>query len=155
MQQRRTLLNAKVRTHVQYVLPLVISQPQYVQDKFHKMLMKINRWIYNDCTFKMKNTSICAKIKMPTPQQEILKTSFKFFQNLILKRECRDLTDLIRFPRRTTSRLSFKCPKKQYLRTALEHMTEMYNQQVSDLKQLSKPRLKRRLMKVNLKYQRD
>ena len=92
---------------------------------------------------------------MPTPDQEILKLAFKFFHNLVLTKKCESLVELIRFPRRTTSRLNHKYPKKAHFKTTLEHMTELFNQQESTLKGLSKPRLKRRLTKVTLKYRRE
>ena len=155
LKQRRIILNAKIKTHVYYVLPLVISQPQYVRDRFEKILMKINRWILMENTFRLKNTTICKRVGVCMLQQELLRTSFKFIHNLILERKCRSITELFRFPQRTSSRISHKTPKKQFYRTPLEHMIELYNQQTHELKLLTKPRLKRRLEKTQIKYKRD
>ena len=134
---------------------LTILQPQYVRERIYRLIMKVNRWILRENTFKMRNTKICKKIGMPPPEQEMLKCSLKFFHNLVLTRNCASLTELLRFPRRTTSRITHKYPKKMYFRTAIEHMTELFNQQDSSLKTLSKPRLKRKLVKITLKYRRD
>ena len=155
LEKRKIIINAKVRTHLTYMLPLALSQPQSVHDRIARMLMKVNRWILQEKTFKMKNSKICKKISMPTPDQEILQCSLKFFQNLVLTKKCRSLIELIRFPRRVTSRLHHKYPKKVHFKTTLEHMTELYNQQEASLKILTKPRLKRRLSKIKLKYRRD
>ena len=155
LRNRKTIINAKVRTHIHYMLPLTIAQPQYVRDRVSRLLMKVNRWILQENTYKISNTKICKKIQMPTPEQEILQTSLKFFNSLVLTRKCVSLVELIKFPRRTSSRLNHKHPKKQCFKTTLEHMTELYNQQNSTLKGLSKPRLKRRLSKVIIKYRRD
>ena len=155
LEKRKIIVNAKVRTHLKYMLPLAISQPQYVRDRISRMLMKVNRWILQEKTFKLKNAKICKKIGMPTPDQEILQCSLKFFQNLVLTRKCKSLIELIRFPRRITSRLHHKYPKKVHFKTTLEHMTELFNQQEASIKTLSKPKLKRRLAKINIKYTRD
>merc|ERR1711954_195204 len=155
LKQRRITINAKVRTHIMYMMPLTISQPQYVRERIYRMMMKVNRWILRKNTFKMRNSKICKKIGMPLPEQEMLKCTLKFFHNLVATRNCPCLSELLRFPRRTSSRITHKYPKKTYFRTALEHMTELYNQQDSTLKSLSKPRLKRKLVKITIKYRRD
>ena len=155
LQTRRIVMDAKVKTHVEYILPLVISQPQYVQNRVEKILMKINRWTLQDNTFKMRNATICKRVGCPTPNQQILRSCFKFFHNLVKTKETKSLIELISFPRRITSKLSYKCPKKQCFRTPLEAMTDFYNQQDAKIKALNKKQLKRKIKKLNLKYKRD
>ena len=155
LEQRKIIINSKVRTHILYMLPLTISQPQYVRERIFRLMMKVNRWILRENTYKMRNSKICKKIGMPLPEQEMLKCCLKFFNNLVESRHCTNLCELIRFPRRITSRLTHRFPKKNFCKTSLEHMTELYNQQDSSIKQLSKPRLKRKLVKLTLKYRRD
>ena len=155
LQTRRIVINAKVRTHVEYILPLIIAQPQYVQNKVFKILMKLNRWTLRENTFKIRNTTICKKIGCPTPQQELLRVSYKFIHNLILNNQTKSLTQLLQFPRRSTSKISYIKPKKAHFKTPLEHMVELYNQQDVKLRKLSKPQLQRTLKKLTLKYRQD
>ena len=103
----------------------------------------------------MQNLKICKKIGMPMPEQEMIKCALVFFQNLVLTKNCSSLTELLKFPRRTTSRINHRYPKKTHCKTSLEHMTELYNQQDSSLKALPKPKLKRKLVKLTIKYRRD
>merc|ERR1711954_228612 len=79
LEQRRVIINSKVRTHITYMLPLAISQPQYVRDRIAKLIMRVNRWILQENTFKVRNTKICKKIGIPPPEQEMLKCALNFF----------------------------------------------------------------------------
>merc|ERR1711954_265018 len=95
LKQRRITINAKVRTHIMYMMPLTISQPQYVRERIYRLIMKVNRWILRENTFKMRNSKICKKIGMPLPEQEMLKCSLKFFHNLVVTRNCTSLSELL------------------------------------------------------------
>ena len=89
LQTRRIVIDAKVRTHIDYIMPLIISQPQYVKNRVEKILMKVNRWTLQENTFKMRNVTICKRVGCPTPNQEILRASVKFFHGLVITKQTR------------------------------------------------------------------
>ena len=149
LQTRRIIINAKVCSHVEYVLPLIISQPQYVQNRIEKILMKINRWILMENTFKMRNVTVCKKVGCPTPNQEILRCSLKCFHGLIKDKETTSLMELISFPRRITLKISYKCPKKPCFWTPIEVMTDFYNQQDGKTKSWTKKQMRRKIKKTD------
>ena len=56
LDQQKINIYSKIRSHIDYFLLLLISQPNYIQDKVKKILMKVNCWMLQDNTFKVRNT---------------------------------------------------------------------------------------------------
>merc|ERR1711954_105672 len=49
---RKTIINAKIRGQMNLTLPLIINQPQAFKKQVETLIMQINKWIYGGCTYR-------------------------------------------------------------------------------------------------------
>ena len=149
---RKIILNAKLRGQVSLILPLIINQNAHTQRRMEVLLMRINKWIYGGPTYKRSNKAICKEIGIPEPEQEILKANSKFIHKLINKKSRMTTHAHIVIPKRKTSILYHRKPKKKLYRTALEHHIEIYNQLDDDLKPMNPRQFGRKVKTRKVEY---
>ena len=152
IEQRKVILLAKLKSIIEYCYPLLVAQPQNVRKQAETITMRINRWILQENTFRVRNETICKKIQCPTPNQAIVQCGAKFIHKLITTNSTPSLSRLIDKPKRITAQHHYKYPKKKSNRTTVEALTNLYNQMSYKEKILNPKALKRRLKKNKLKF---
>ena len=76
-ENRKIIINSKLRGQVNLFLPLILNQSQQVRKKAETLLMRINKIIYGKKYIKVCNETICKEIQMPDPEIEIVKAGAK------------------------------------------------------------------------------
>merc|ERR1711954_216250 len=125
-ENRKVVVNSKMRGQINIVLPLILNQTNAVKKKAETMLMRINKIIYGKKYFKVNNEKICKEIGMQDPEVEIVKASAKAIHKLMYNQKTPSLKKLITRTNRSTSNYYHLTPKKKTYRTTLEVLIQLY-----------------------------
>ena len=89
----RKLVNAKLKSIIDYEMPLFFGESETVLNKVESTYMLINWIIHWGHTFMTHKVKICKMIKADLPRQNMTKTAVKFLHNHILKGKCDAILD--------------------------------------------------------------
>ena len=92
--------------------------------------------------------SICKKIGMPSPEEEIVKACAKDIQKTMYDQKTPSIMKLITRTKRTTSNYYHLTPKKKLYRTPLEVALQLYNKIPADIKHVKPKTFKKKLKKL-------
>ena len=81
--QRKRIIEAKVKLVALYGSQLILGQPQQVIQRACAILMRINRAMFNNTEGLRSTTSICRRLKIDEPRQDIIKSSLKQIHKII------------------------------------------------------------------------
>ena len=152
LKSRKVIIESKIKGQINLTLPLLINQNQRIQARAETLLMKANKWIWNQCAFKKASETICKEIGSLLPEREILNGHAKFIHKQITIQKNPALRKYISFPSRCTSKLYHKYPKKALYRTPLEYHLQLYNQIPALLKPLIPNTFGKRIKKQKLEF---
>ena len=108
LKTRKEIVYAKIGSILLYGSPLYCGQTQEIRNNLTTQLMKLNRLIFNQNTYKMSNKRICKSIQVELPDQLIKKNTLNMIHKLVVKRETDSIAKRIRIQRhtRTLSKIS-------------------------------------------------
>ena len=104
-EQRKRIINSKVKSIALYGLPLIIGQPQSIVQRACAIIMRTNRAMLNNTEGLRSTEAICHKLNIDEPRQDIVKTSFKFIHSIIDSKQPKQITDMMVIPKRKTSKI--------------------------------------------------
>lgn len=119
-ENRKIIINSKLRGQVNLFLLLILNQSQQVRKKAETLLMRINKIIYGKKYFKVCNETICKEIQMPEPEIKIVKAGAKAIQKIMYNWKTPSIQRLIRRTSRSTSNFYHLTPKKNYTEPLLK-----------------------------------
>ena len=147
---RKTILNAKLRSIIDYALPLFMGESEAIKAKVESTYMLVNRLIHGKCGYMTAKTKICKDIKSDMPNMWMRKTAAKFMHKQITSAKCDDLLMQLKIPKRKASPIYVKDPQLGNYNCSLEKMVEIYNSLPVDLKAKKVVPLKRHLKKHDI-----
>ena len=100
--QRRLILTSSVISILRYCAPLYAGQTDTIKSIFHTAIMRVNRVIYNQNTFRTRCEKICRSIRMPMPKEILVKDSVILMHKLIVNKKPAQLYKMLQFPTRQT-----------------------------------------------------
>ena len=147
MDDRKIIVNAKMRSIIDYGLPLFKGENQEIRDKVESTYMTLKRIIHGGLTFRVRKTEICQKIKEETPDKHILKVSAKFIHKHLHFRKCPALMEELVIPKRAASLIYLKNPLNGIYPGSLDRLIQTYNKLPQNVKAKNPNQLKRYLKK--------
>ena len=87
IEQRCQCITACVLSILRYCAPLYVGQKEEIHSKYHTAMMKAYRCILNENTYLMRNKTICEKISLPMPREQLAKYAVIFLHKLIMNRK--------------------------------------------------------------------
>ena len=81
---QKIIVNAKLKSILDYGLPLFMGKNSQVRSKLEAAYMLVNRITHGGYTFKVNKNSICETIKSDLPNQAICKTAVTFLHKHLL-----------------------------------------------------------------------
>ena len=72
---RKLVVNSKLRSILDYGLPLYLGETESLRSKLQAAYMTINRIVHGGLTFKTSNKNICKKVKCEMPEKYVQKMS--------------------------------------------------------------------------------
>ena len=96
LKTRKEIVQAKIGSLLLYGSPLYCGQTQEIRNNLTTQLMKLNRLIFNQNTYKMSNKRICKNIQVELPDQLIKKNTLNMIHKLVVKRETDSIAKRIR-----------------------------------------------------------
>merc|ERR1711954_50654 len=135
LNDRKTIVNSKLRSVVDYGLPLFMGENLDIRDKLESTYMTIKRIIHGGLTFRVRKTDICRKIKEETPDKHILKVSTKFIHKHLHHRKCQSLMNELIIPKRSASIIYLKNPLISTYPGSLDRIIQIFNKQPQKVKE--------------------
>ena len=111
LEDRKTIINSKLRSIVDYALPLFMGENQQTVQRLESLYMTINRIIKGGLTFKVNSIKICNKIKVNLPLRHIRKVSAQYIHKHLKTKKCSALIDELIIPKRKISHIYVKQPQ--------------------------------------------
>ena len=147
MIDRKIIVNSKLRSIVDYGLPLFMGENNDVKAKLESTYMTLKRIIHGGLTFKVRKTEICTKIKEEPPEKHILKVSAKYIHKHIHHRKCNAMMNELIIPKRAASIVYMKKPLNGVYHGSLDNLIKIYNKLPQNVKMKNPNQFKRYLKK--------
>ena len=145
LNDRRIIVNSKMRSIVDYALPLYMGETQVLRSKLESTYMTLKRIIHGGLTFTVSKVNICKQIKEELPEKHINKTAAKFIQKQLYTRKCPALLDELIIPKRDASIIYLKNPQLGTYPASLDKLINLYNKLPQKTKSMNPSRFKRYL----------
>ena len=110
MKDRKKIVNSKLKSILDYGLPLFMGENAQVRAKLEAAYMLINRVIHGGYTFRVNKTTICDEIKTDMPLQSICKTAATFLHKHLTHRKCDSLINQLVIPKKIASHIYVRNP---------------------------------------------
>ena len=127
LEDRKLIVNAKMRSILDYGLPLYMGETEGLRNRLEACYMTLNRIIHGGVTFKISKVNICKKIKCDLPSKHILKTSARFIQKHIYLKKCPAILDKLVIPKREASIIYMRSPQMGTYPASLDKLIQLYN----------------------------
>ena len=150
--QRKILIKSKIESIALYGSPLIFNETEHIQKRFFAILMKINKWILRENTFRKANKEICAKLKIDEPEQTFLKSNVLHIAKIVKDREVGQIMEKLYINNRIGSKIYFKDPQKPSSRSSLIRHVDLYNALSLDTKAMKISSLKRKFKKHDVVF---
>ena len=148
---RKIILEAKLRSLVDYGLPIFLGENQQVRDKLEATYMSVNRLIRGGVTFKVNNTKICKEIKSEMPAQHMKKTAALFIHKHLKHKKCPAILNQLVIPKRKASWLYVKNPQIGTYNASFDKCIELYNRVPANVQDMSVRQFKKYYKKHDIK----
>ena len=119
LSQRKILIKSKIESIALYGSPLIFNETEHIQKRFMAILMKINKWILRENTFRKSNKEICSKLKTDEPEQTFLKANVLHIIKIVKDREVGQIIEKLAINNRLGSKIYFKDTQKPSSRSSL------------------------------------
>ena len=150
VKDRKTILNAKLRSIIDYALPLFMGEPESIKAKVESTYMLVNRLIHGKCGYMDAKTKICKDIKVDLPKMWMRKTAATFLHKHLTTAKCHDLILQLKIPKRIASPIFVRDPQLGNYNCSLDRIVEVYNSLPLDLKAKKVMPFKRYLKKHDI-----
>ena len=150
--------NSVIKGKLNYGLPMLIGETNFVKEKYYRAVMKTARWVRGSYCFKESVSSILKSLNWKHPEADIDEAAAKLTHKMISKQEPRSIVKKIRMQRtREGTNISMhKYGKMKRFNSTFINMTyKVYNRIPKDLRALTPKQLKIKLLKTKLKPKED
>ena len=151
---RKEVVYSKIGSILLYGSPLYCGHMQEIKNNLTAQLMKLNRLIYMNNTYKMSNQKICMLINVEMPDQMIKKNTLNLIHKLMIKKKPQSILNRIRENRHSRSsakiNLNLNLRTKKAKRSVLYRGIKLYNSIPTQLKSLSVKLFKKRIKKYHI-----
>ena len=89
----------KIKSILDYGLPLFMDENEQVNNKLESAYMTINRIIHGGYTYKVNKVKICSEIESDLPGQHMNKTAVLYLHKHLNHRKCPSLMDQLLIPK--------------------------------------------------------
>ena len=148
---RKILVNWKLRSILDYGLPLYMGESESTRRKLESAYMTLNRIIHGGLTFKVSKVNICKKIKCELPAKYILKTLARFIQKHLYLRKCPAILEKMVIPKCDASIIYKSKPQLGVYLASLDRLVQLHNRLPQSTKSMKLARFKKYLIKNDLK----
>merc|ERR1711954_419542 len=147
---RKLIVNAKLRSILDYGTPLFISETEGTKSKLEAAHMTLNRIIHGGLTFKVNNVKICKHIGSQLPSKYMHKISARYIHKHLFKKQCPSVIEKLIIPKRDASIIYMKNPQLGVYPASLDKLILMYNKLPLATKSMKPQKFKKYLVKNDL-----
>ena len=148
---RKIILESKLRSHIDYGLPIFLGENQQLKDKLETTYMSVNKLIRGGVTYKVNNTKICKEIKSELPAQHMKKTAALFIHKHLNHQKCPSILNQLVIPKRKASWLYVRSPQLGTYNASFDKCVELYNRVPSNVQEMTVRQFKKYYKKNDLK----
>ena len=87
-QDRKLILNSKLKSILDYALPLYMGECELSKSRLESVYMHINRLIRGGYTYRVNKSKICNQIKVDLPRMAMAKTGVTYIHNHLKHKKC-------------------------------------------------------------------
>ena len=152
--QRKRIIEAKVKSVALYGSQLILGQPQQVIQRACAILMRINRAMFNNTEGFRSTTSICRRLKIDEPRQNIIKSSLKQIHKIIEAKKPKHILSNLKLPSRKSGKIYIRggtrsaCSERSPINAAIA----LYNAIPSSFRVIRHKKLKAKLKRIDIDY---
>ena len=150
MEDRRIIVNSKMRSILDYGLPLYVGETESLRSKLQAAYMTLNRIVHGGLTFKISNINICKKVKCEMPEKHIMKTSARYIQKHLNLRKCPSILEKLVIPKREAAIIYMRKPQLGTYPAPLDKLVQIHNKLPTHTKTMKPARFKKYLAKNDL-----
>ena len=151
LSDRKIVVNSKLRSILDYGLPLYMGETEEVRSKLESSYMTLKRIIHGGLTFKVSKVKICDYIKEEPPEKHILKVAAKYIHTHLHFRKSSALIEELILPKRSASIIYMKNPQIGTYSASLDKLVNIYNMLPQNAKTMNPAKFKRYLKKNEVK----